>query len=348
MGFLVDVSVVVPIYNEEESIPHLVEQIRSAFEGRDETWELVAVNDGSADKSFDVLCSEADKDSRVVAVNFRRNFGQTAAMEAGIDHAVGDIIVFMDADLHNDPADIPMMLDKLDEGHDMVAGWRADRKDRFLDRRLPSIIANRIIGKTTGVRLHDYGCSLKAIRAEVAKELNLYGEMHRFIPALAALIGARIVEVKVNHRARQFGVSKYGIGRTLRVILDLMTVLFLQRYLVRPMQVFGLGGIASLVLGGGICVLLAVQKLFFDMALGDRPLLLLGVLMILVGVQFLSVGLVADLLARTYFESQGRASYHVRQVFAPSREASPPDGGPSDAPRDDADVVPVSRRSANA
>ncbi len=319
-----DLSIVVPIYNEEESIPHLIEQVRAAVDDAVDSWELVLVDDGSKDRSWEVLQAHAEKDDHLVAVTFRRNFGQTAAMQAGLDHASGDVIVLMDADLQNDPADIPMMLQKLDEGYDMVAGWRADRKDTFINRRLPSIIANWIIGRTTGVKLHDYGCSLKAIRKEVAKQLKLYGEMHRFIPALAALVGARIVEVKVNHRARQFGESKYGIGRTVRVVLDLITVRFQQSYLVRPMQVFGLAGMTSFGLGVLLSAYLAAMKLIYGVPLAERPALLLGVLLIVVGIQLLSIGLVADLLARTYFESQGRPSYYVREVVSQGQTAVPP------------------------
>jgi len=219
----------------------------------------------------------------------------------------------MDADLQNDPQDIPAMLDKLDEGFDMVTGWRFERKDAFINRRLPSIFANFLIARTTGIRLHDYGCSLKAMRAELAKELRLYGEMHRFIPVMASLVGARIAEVKVKHHPRKFGRSKYGIGRTIRVTLDLLTVLFLQSYLARPMQVFGLSGLLCLIMGFGISAYLAVQKLAFGAELADRPLLLLGVILILVGVQLVSLGLVAEVLGRTYHEAQGKRPYHIRE-----------------------------------
>jgi glycosyltransferase involved in cell wall biosynthesis len=247
-----------------------------------------------------------------VAGSFRRNFGQTAAMQAGIDAARGNTIVTMDADLQNDPRDIPKMLAKLDEGYDMVAGWRASRKDTFINRRLPSIIANWLISTTTNVRLHDYGCTIKAIRSDLAKEIRLYGEMHRFIPVMASLIGARIVEMPVNHRARQFGTSKYGIGRTFRVVLDLATVVFLQKYLVKPMQVFGFAGLVALGTGLAISAWLTYEKLFHGAALANRPLLLAGVLLVLVGVQLLSLGLVADVVGRTYHESQNKRPYHMR------------------------------------
>lgn len=311
----VEVSVIVPIYNEEESIPHLLGQLHDALGSAGQVYELVLVDDGSSDGSFELLRTAAATDQTLVVIQFRRNFGQTAAMQAGLDHARGAKVVMMDADLQNDPADIPMMLSKLDDGYDLVAGWRARRKDPFFNRRLPSMIANRIISSATKVRLHDYGCTLKAMTSEVAKELRLYGEMHRFIPAVASWMGVRLVEVPVNHRARQYGTSKYGIGRTLRVILDLITVRFMQSYLVRPMQVFGLAGLFAGMLGVAICGWLAVEKIAFGSGLADRPLLLLGILLIMVGVQLLSLGLVADVVSRTYHESQNKRPYHVREVI---------------------------------
>jgi hypothetical protein len=226
------------------------------------------------------------------------------------------MVALMDADLQNDPADIPKMLDRLTEGVDMVAGWRADRKDPFFTRRLPSLLANRVISSATKVKLHDYGCTLKVMTSDVAKELRLYGEMHRFIPAVASWMGVSILEMKVNHRARQYGESNYGLGRTLRVILDLVTVRFMQSYLVRPMQVFGSAGVGSALLGFAICAYLAVDKLAFGQELSDRPLLLLGVLMIVIGVQLVSLGLVADVLSRTYHESQNKRPYHVREKLS--------------------------------
>jgi len=307
-----DLSVVIPVYNEEESLPRLLDELHAALAGTGLTYELVLVDDGSRDRSFDVLATAAAGDPALHVVRFRRNFGQTAALQAGIDVARGRRVVLMDADLQNDPRDIPAMLAQLDAGYDLVAGWRADRKDTFINRRLPSMIANWIIGRVTGVRLHDYGCTLKAMEAEVAKSLRLYGEMHRFIPAIANWTGVRLVELKVNHRARVFGTTKYGIGRTLRVVLDLITVRFMQQYLVKPMQVFGLGGLLAGGLGFAICAWLAFERLVFGSPLADRPLLLLGALLIMVGAQLVSLGLVADLLARTYHEAQGKRAYHVR------------------------------------
>jgi glycosyltransferase involved in cell wall biosynthesis len=311
----VDLSIIVPVYNEEESLPRLVEELHAALRSTGYEYELVFVDDGSRDRSCAVLSHMAETDPTIVVLVLRRNFGQTAAMQAGFDHARGSTIVTLDADLQNDPADIPKLCMALDVRElDMVAGWRADRKDRFLDRRLPSILANRLISWITGVKLHDYGCTLKAMRADVAKELRLYGEMHRFIPAIANWIGVRVGEMKVNHRARQFGTSKYGIGRTVRVFLDLVTVRFLQGYLQRPMQIFGLGGLASFALGFGISAYLTYEKFFHGEALAARPLLLLGVLLIVVGLQLMSLGLVADVLARTYYESQHKPPYYLRRV----------------------------------
>ncbi len=310
-----DLSVIAPIYNEEESIPHLVEQIHAALDHSGRSFELILADDGSRDGSYEIMRKIAARDPALVVIRLRRNFGQTAALQAGLDAARGRHIVLMDADLQNDPADIPSMLAKIDEGFDLVAGWRADRKDPFINRRLPSMIANRIISMTTKVQLHDYGCTLKAMTREVAKELRLYGEMHRFIPAVANWVGVRVIEMKVNHRARQFGTTKYGIGRTLRVILDLITVRFMQSYLVRPMQVFGLAGFISGFLGFVACAWLAFRKIFFAEDIGSRPLLMLGVLLIVVGVQLVSLGLVADVLSRTYHESQGKRPYYIRNAL---------------------------------
>ncbi|HVJ18433.1 MAG TPA: glycosyltransferase family 2 protein [Polyangiaceae bacterium] len=321
----IDLSVVVPVYNEEESLPKLISELHEVLGPAGISYEIVLIDDGSRDGSYALAKRMSAQDPALTLVQFRRNFGQTAAMQAGLDVARGRAIVTMDADLQNDPAAIPAMLKKLDEGYDMVAGWRANRQDAFINRKLPSFLANRIISATTKVKLHDYGCTLKAMTRDVARELRLYGEMHRFIPAVASWIGVRIVEMKVNHRARQFGTSKYGIGRTLRVVLDLMTVRFMQSYLTRPMQVFGLAGLVALFAGFGICVWLLVEKLAFHQALADRPMLLLGILLVVVGVQLLSLGLVADVLSRTYHESQDKRPYYVRELVqgAGRRSAAP-------------------------
>lgn len=309
---MLGLSIVVPAYNEEANIPLLIDEVHEALSGQSFTYEIVLVDDGSKDNTFAVLQERARTDERLSVIQLRRNFGQSAAMQAGLDAAQGAVIVLMDGDLQNDPHDIPRMMAKLDEGYDLVAGWRKDRQDTFINRRLPSMIANWIISRAVKVPLHDYGCTLKALRREVAKEVKLYGEMHRFIPALASLIGARVFEMPVGHRARRFGTSKYGIGRTLRVVLDLITVLFLKTYLVRPMQVFGMLGLSLFTVGLGISGTLTFQRLVYNSQLSDRPLLLLGVLLILMGVQILSLGLVADVVGRTYHEAQGKSPYYVR------------------------------------
>ncbi len=309
-----DLSVVIPLYNEEESIGSLLEEVHAALKPSGLSYEIVLIDDGSKDKSFSILERHAKTDASLTIVKFRRNFGQTAAMQAGFDHARGDIIATIDADLQNDPRDIPRMIEYIRQGNDLVAGWRADRKDTFVNRRLPSMLANWLISWTTKVKLHDYGCTLKVMKSDVAKEIRLYGEMHRFIPVVASWMGVSIVEVKVNHRARQFGTSKYGIGRTVRVVLDLMTVRFIQSYLARPMQIFGLAGLVCFGAGGLISTWLALNRLIYGTPLAERPMLLLGILLIVVGIQLASLGLVADVLARTYFESQKKPSYYVRTI----------------------------------
>jgi glycosyltransferase involved in cell wall biosynthesis len=333
---ILDVSVIVPVYNEEESLPHLIEELHRALSPTGLRYELVLIDDGSKDGSWSLLERLAENDPALNLVRFRRNFGQTAAMQAGLDAARGSRVVTIDADLQNDPADIPALLAKLDEGYDLVAGWRKYRKDPFLNRRLPSMIANRLISLATRVKLHDNGCTLKAMTYEVAKELRLYGEMHRFIPAVASWVGARILELPVNHRPRRFGQSKYGIGRTLRVVLDLITVRFIQSYLTRPMQVFGLAGLTVLALGTAISGWLAIDKLVFEASLADRPLLLLGVLLIVVGIQLLSLGLVADVVSRTYHESQNKSPYYVRSrkvgAGSPGKALAPAPQGAQDVP----------------
>ena len=309
-----DLSVVIPVYNEKASLPMLLEQVHSALLPMSRLYEVVIVNDGSSDGSFALLERMARVNPTLTVIQFRRNFGQTPAIQAGIDIAKGRVIVTMDADLQNDPADIPRLVKKLEEGFDLVVGWRSNRQDAFINRRLPSMLANLLISRFTNIKLHDYGCTLKAITADLAKQFRLYGEMHRFIPAVAAFIGARIVEIPVNHRSRQHGQSKYGIGRTLRVLLDLMTVRFIQNYLTRPMQVFGLLGLILSTTGLGISMWLAIEKIAFHKNLADRPLLLLGVLLIVVGVQLVSLGLMADVVARTYHEAQDKRPYFIRSI----------------------------------
>jgi glycosyltransferase involved in cell wall biosynthesis len=318
MSAPLDLSVVVPLYNEEESLPHLVNQLISALRPAGETFELVLVDDGSSDRTAEVLAEVSSDVPEVVAVLLRKNYGQTAAMAAGFDVASGEVIVSLDGDLQNDPADIPMLLAKLREGYDLVSGWRHQRQDAALQRKLPSRLANRLIGRVTGVRLHDYGCSLKAYRREVLADMRLYGELHRFLPALAFIEGARITEVKVNHRARQFGSSKYGIDRTFRVLMDLLTVWFMKRFLTRPMYVFGFGGLiaiaASLIAS---TYLLIIKVMGGDIA--NRPLLTLAVVLGLAGIQLFCFGLLGELLIRTYHESQGRPIYRIRETLRGGR-----------------------------
>jgi glycosyltransferase involved in cell wall biosynthesis len=313
--FTVLLSIVIPLLNEEENIPLLYQELKEVLDSLENEYEILFIDDGSTDRSLECLCDLQKQDSHVVVVNFRRNFGQTAAMAAGFDYAQGDVIITMDADLQNDPKDIPLLLDQIKAGNDIVTGWRFDRKDTFINRRLPSIIANKIISKVTGVNLHDYGCTLKAFRKEVIKSVKLYGEMHRFIPAIASGMGIDFTEVKVNHRARRFGSSKVGISRTIRVILDLMTVKFLLSYSTRPIQVFGLMGVVSGGIGFLIALIMTFQRQFMGVPLSDRPLLFLAVLLIFVGIQFISLGLIAELQARTYHESQNKPVYHVKKVF---------------------------------
>ncbi len=310
-----DLSIVVPIYNEEENIPLLYAEIQEVLDNSSYSYELICVDDGSSDRSVAVLEELSAKDDRVVVIELRRNFGQTAAMSAGFDHARGEIIVTMDGDLQNDPHDIPGMVEKLNAGYDVVTGWRFDRKDPFISRKLPSMMANKLISWITGVGLHDYGCTLKAFRKEVTENIRLYGEMHRFIPAIASGMGISFTEVKVNHRARRFGTSKYGITRTIRVVLDLLTVKFLLSYATRPLHVFGTVGVISGGLGVLMAFVMTLQRFFAGVGLADRPLLLLAVLLIFMGIQFVTMGLLAELVVRTYHESQHKPIYYVRRII---------------------------------
>lgn len=308
-------SLVVPVYNEVENLTPLYERVREVLDPTGWTYELILVDDGSTDGSDRMLADLHAKDSRVKVLRFRRNFGQTAALAAGFDYAHGDIVVSLDGDMQNDPVDIPRLVAKLNEGYDLVNGWRLDRQDPFLNRRLPSQIANWIIGLTMQVKIHDYGCTLKVFRRDVVKNLKLYGEMHRFIPALVGDVGARITEMPVTHHPRKRGISKYGLTRTLWVILDLLTVKFLSRYATRPSHLFGLVGLLSFLLGSAITAVLGVQRLFFGMRLSERPLLWLGILLVVVGVQFVTTGLLAEMLARTYHESQEKSVYLIKEVL---------------------------------
>lgn len=309
------VSIIIPLYHEEENVIALYRELWDVVATSNLNVEFVFVDDGSSDKTVETLLKVADKDPRVTIVKFRRNFGQTAAMQAGFDYASGDVVVTLDGDLQNDPAEIPRMLEKLDEGYDLVAGWRKDRKDKALSRKLPSLLANKLISYTTKVKLHDYGCTLKVMKAEVAKSIQLYGEMHRFIPALAADIGVKIAEVPVKHRPRVAGKSKYGISRTFRVLMDLLTVKFFLGFSTRPLHMFGSVGLVTGGLGGLILTILGYERIFLDMPLAARPMLLIAVMLVLIGCQFVCFGLLAEVLVRTYHESQNKKTYSVRDVI---------------------------------
>jgi glycosyltransferase involved in cell wall biosynthesis len=311
----VDLSIVIPIYNEAENIEVLMAELTGVLAQLGQRYEIVVVDDGSIDGSHDVLLRLRNTVPELRIVRLRRNFGQTAALAAGFDFARGEIIVTLDGDLQNDPADIPDLVRTLTgEGVDLVAGWRWNRQDPLVTRRLPSWVANWVISSVTRVKLHDYGCTLRAYRAELAKGVRLYGELHRFIPALAVDLGAKVSERRVNHRPRTRGVSKYGLSRSVRVLLDLMTVKFLAGYSTRPIQVFGLVGLTSAVVGGVWTAYLGFERIVFARPLANRPVLLLTILLTVIGVQFISLGLLGEMLARTYHESQGKPIYSVRDV----------------------------------
>jgi glycosyltransferase involved in cell wall biosynthesis len=308
-------SVVVPLFNEQESLAPLIERILSHVRPLGLSFELVLVDDGSRDRTPELLGQLAATVPELVAVRLRRNYGQTAAMAAGFDASCGKVIVTLDGDLQNDPADIPLLLEKLNQGFDLVSGWRHRRQDAALSRLLPSLVANRLIARVTGVKLHDYGCSLKAYRREVIDDLNLYGELHRFLPALAFIEGARITEVQVTHHPRRYGKSNYGIDRTFRVLMDLLTVWFMKRFLTRPMYVFGSGGLMAMGAGLLVALWLLGEKLLIGTNIGDRPLLLMALICFLTGVQMFCFGLLAEIQMRTYHESQGRPIYRVRDIL---------------------------------
>jgi len=316
---MLPLSVVVPLFNEQDSVRPLVQQLLDAVRPLGLDFELVLVDDGSQDRTAAVLAELSEAVPELVAVLLRRNYGQTAAMAAGFDASRGAVVVTLDGDLQNDPADIPLLLAKINEGFDLVSGWRHQRKDAALSRLLPSKVANGLIANVTGVRLHDYGCSLKAYRREVVEDLNLYGELHRFLPALAFIEGARISEVKVNHHPRRYGSSKYGIDRTFRVLMDLLTVWFMKRFLTRPMHVFGFWGLTSMAVGLVISVYLLGEKLLANADIGNRPLLMVAVLTLIAGVQLFCFGLLAEVQMRTYHESQGRPIYRVRATLRGGR-----------------------------
>jgi glycosyltransferase involved in cell wall biosynthesis len=308
------ISIVVPIYNERENIIALVDALASAMEPTGENYEVLLINDGSTDGTESLLNPLPEKDSRIRVIHFRRNFGQTAAMAAGFDHASGNILIPMDADLQNDPEDIPAILAKLREGYDVVSCWRKERQDAYLSRKIPSWLANKLISYISKVPLHDYGCTLKGYRREVVEHVRLYGEMHRFIPIYASWVGAKVAEIPVRHHPRTFGKSKYGLSRTFKVILDLITVKLLGSYSTKPMYFFGGIGLFSCI-GGFLCSLITlIEKYGYQVKAHNNPLLLLSIFLFIVGVQFILMGLIAELIMRTYFESQNKTPYIVRRI----------------------------------
>ena len=309
-----ELSVVIPVRNESPNVDELYRDLTEALERWGRAYEVIVVDDGSTDDSFDKLCRWQEQDERWRIIRFRRNFGQTAAFAAGIREARGRLIATSDGDLQNDPNDLPAMVRRIDEGFDIVCGWRKDRKDPWLTRRVPSELANKLISAATGVKLHDYGCSLKVFRAEVIKPVKLYGEMHRFLPAIASEMGVEITEMPVNHRARKAGRSKYGLSRTFRVILDLATVKFLLSYSTRPLQMFGLIGLPMGFVGAVILAWLAYERLFGFQSIANRPMLFFGGLLAVIGVQFVTMGLLAEIMSRTYHESQDKPTYSIREI----------------------------------
>jgi glycosyltransferase involved in cell wall biosynthesis len=310
-----EISVVIPLYNEQDCIEPLYQELGSVLDGLGCSYEVVVVDDGSRDASFSRLRDLHERDQRWRVIRFRRNFGQTAGFAAGFEAARGQIVITSDADLQNDPHDIPLLLAKMAEGYDIVSGWRMNRKEPFVSRRLPSMLANRIVSDATGVSLHDYGCSLKAYRQDVVKNVHLYGELHRFIPAIASWMGVSVAEVPVSDRARRFGKSKYGISRTFRVLLDIISLRVQLGYATRPLHVFGGLGLVSGLLGFLVALYLSFEKLVLGQNIGNRPLLLLAVLLLILSVQMIGMGLLADMVMRTYHEAQKKAIYVVREVL---------------------------------
>lgn len=309
-----DLSLVIPIYNEELNLRQLYREIVDAVAPAVPAWEILFVDDGSRDGSFEIIAELAAADPRVKAIRLRRNFGQTAAMAAGFSAARGEVVIPLDGDLQNDPADVPHLMAKIREGFDVVSGWRRDRKDSLVNRRLPSVLANLLISWMTGVRLHDYGCTLKAYRRKILAEINLYGELHRFVPALLSLVGAHVTEIPVNHRPRNAGKSKYGIDRTLRVVLDLLTVKFLLRYATRPMQLFGRWAF-GLFAGAALCgATTGYMKVAEGLSMNRNPLLILTAFLLFTGVHFIALGLLGELITRTYHEAQGKPIYSIRET----------------------------------
>jgi len=311
----IDLSIIIPIYNERENIERLYKKLDKALSRINLKYEVLLIDDGSVDGTFDQLLKMHQKNRLFKIIRFRKNFGQTSAISAGFDYAEGEVVITLDADLQNDPADIPVLLSKMNEGYDIVSGWRKNRKDNIVTRKFPSIVANKIISKLTGVHLHDYGCTLKAYRKEVVKNINLYGEMHRYIPAIASWMGVKVAEVPVMHHSRKYGKSKYGISRTIKVILDIITVKFLLSYSQSPIQIFGLVGLFSGLVGFIMTAYLIIMRLFFNQSLAERPLFILSIFMILIGIQLVTMGLLAEVLMRVYHKVQDRSTYVIKDII---------------------------------
>ncbi len=311
----IDLSIVIPIYNERESIGKLYDNLNEALSKMNLKYEVLLIDDGSIDGTFDELLKVHRKNKLFKIIRFRKNFGQTSAISAGFNYAEGAVVVTLDADLQNDPQDIPVLLSKLNEGYDIVSGWRKNRKDKAVTRRFPSIVANKIISKLTGVHLHDYGCTLKAYRKEVVKNINLYGEMHRYIPAIASWMGVKVAEIPVRHYSRKYGKSKYGVSRTIKVILDIITVKFLLSYSQSPIQMFGVLGLFSGIVGFIMTAYLIIMRIFFNQSLSDRPLFVLSIFMIFIGIQLITIGLLAEVLIRVYHKVQNRTTYVIKDMI---------------------------------
>jgi len=313
------ISIIIPVFNESESIGYLLEEVLHVMQDNNLTCELIVVNDGSHDKTSTVLDELTIKIKELTVISLRRNYGQTAAMSAGFDNSKGEIVITLDGDLQNDPSDIPKLISNINAGYDLICGWRFERKDKLINRRIPSKIANKLIANVTGLKLHDYGCSLKAFKKDILNDIKLYGELHRFLPVLANIEGAKIKEVKVNHRSRKYGSSKYGIDRTFRVLMDLLTVWFMTKFLTRPMYGFGFVGIISILISLGMTSYLFIIKILGE-DIGNRPLLMFALILGIAGVQLFSFGLLGELLMRTYHESQNRPIYRVRKIQSTSND----------------------------
>ncbi len=307
------ISIIIPVFNESESIGYLLDEVVNIMHTNKINFEIVVVNDGSQDSTSNVLDELTSKIKELSVISLRKNYGQTAAMAAGFDNSNGEIVITLDGDLQNDPNDIPILISHINQGYDLICGWRYDRKDKLINRRIPSKIANKLIANVTGLKLHDYGCSLKAFKKEILDDIKLYGELHRFLPVLANIEGAKIKEIKVNHRSRKYGSSKYGIDRTFRVLMDLLTVWFMTRFLTRPMYGFGFIGIISILVSLGMTSYLLIVKMFGE-DIGNRPMLMFALILGIAGVQLFSFGLLSELLIRTYHESQNRPIYRVRKI----------------------------------